>query len=89
MLIGYARVSKSETQDTAPQIRTLKDAGCTRLFEEAASGGRWERPELGSSWNLFPKRTLRRGGRKPSQTGDSDPLISLAYSERTLHGQKL
>jgi DNA invertase Pin-like site-specific DNA recombinase len=46
MLIGYARVSKSETQDTAPQIRTLKDAGCTRLFEEAASGGRCERPEL-------------------------------------------
>jgi DNA invertase Pin-like site-specific DNA recombinase len=46
MLIGYARVSKSETQDTARQIRTLKDAGCARLFEEAASGGRWERPEL-------------------------------------------
>ena len=46
MLIGYARVSKSETQDTASQIRALKDAGCTRLFEEAASGGRWERPEL-------------------------------------------
>jgi hypothetical protein len=43
---GYARVSKSETQDTASQIRALKDAGCTRLFEEAASGGRWERPEL-------------------------------------------
>jgi DNA invertase Pin-like site-specific DNA recombinase len=43
---GYARVSKSETQETAPQIRALKDAGCTKLFEEAASGGRWERPEL-------------------------------------------
>jgi len=46
MLIGYARVSKSGTQDTASQIRALKEAGCTRLFEEAASGGRWERPEL-------------------------------------------
>ena len=47
MLIGYARVSKSETQDTAPQIRALKDAGCARLFEEAASGGEGgERPEL-------------------------------------------
>lgn len=46
MLIGYARVSKSETQDTASQVRALKDAGCARLFEEAASGGRWERPEL-------------------------------------------
>ena len=46
MLLGYARVSKSETQETASQIRALKEAGCTRLFEEAASGGRWERPEL-------------------------------------------
>jgi DNA invertase Pin-like site-specific DNA recombinase len=46
MLLGYARVSKSETQDTASQIRALKDAGCARLFEDAASGGRWERPEL-------------------------------------------
>jgi DNA invertase Pin-like site-specific DNA recombinase len=46
MLLGYARVSKSETQETAPQLRALKDAGCTRLFEEAVSGGRWERPEL-------------------------------------------
>jgi DNA invertase Pin-like site-specific DNA recombinase len=46
MLIGYARVSKSDSQETAPQMRALKDAGCARLFEEAASGGRWERPEL-------------------------------------------
>jgi len=46
MLVGYARVSKSDSQETAPQIRALKDAGCTKLFEEAASGGRWERPEL-------------------------------------------
>ena len=46
MLLGYARVSKSDSQETAPQIRALKDAGCAKLFEEAASGGRWERPEL-------------------------------------------
>jgi len=26
-------------------LGALKDAGCARLFEEAASGGRWERPE--------------------------------------------
>ncbi len=46
MLLGYARVSKSEDQDAAPQIRALKEAGCAKLFEETASGGRWDRPEL-------------------------------------------
>ena len=46
MLIGYARVSKGDDQSTAAQRRALKDAGCDRLFEEAASGGRWDRPEL-------------------------------------------
>ena len=46
MLIGYARVSKSDDQDPAAQIRALKEVGCDRIFNEAASGGRWERPEL-------------------------------------------
>ena len=46
MLLGYARVSKSEDQETAPQIRALETAGCKKIFEEAASGGRWDRPEL-------------------------------------------
>jgi DNA invertase Pin-like site-specific DNA recombinase len=46
MLLGYARVSKSDAQETAPQIRALKEVGSKKLFEEAASGGRWDRPEL-------------------------------------------
>jgi DNA invertase Pin-like site-specific DNA recombinase len=46
MLLGYARISKSNEQETALQIRALKKAGCKRVFEEAASGGRWDRPEL-------------------------------------------
>ena len=46
MLIGNARVSKGDDQSTAAQRRALKDAGCDRLFEEAASGGRWDRPQL-------------------------------------------
>ena len=46
MLIGYARVSKGDDQSTATQRRALTDAGCARLFEEAASGGRWDRPHL-------------------------------------------
>lgn len=46
MHIGYARVSKAQDQDTAAQLRALKDAGITRVFTEHASGSRWDRPEL-------------------------------------------
>ena len=46
MLLGYARVSKGDEQTNAPQVRALRAAGCRRIFEEAASGGRWDRPEL-------------------------------------------
>ena len=46
LLLGYARVSKGDDQNNALQTRALKAAGCRRLFEEAASGGRWDRPEL-------------------------------------------
>ena len=46
MRLGYARVSKADDQDTAAQVGALKAAGCTRVFEEKASGGRWDRPEL-------------------------------------------
>ena len=28
------------------QAKALRSAGCQRLFEEVASGGRWDRPEL-------------------------------------------
>lgn len=46
LLLGYARVSKGDDQNNAMQIKTLKAAGCRRLFEETASGSRWDRPEL-------------------------------------------
>jgi DNA invertase Pin-like site-specific DNA recombinase len=45
MQIGYAWVS-TDDQHTENQIAMLKKAGCKRIFEETASGGRWERPEL-------------------------------------------
>lgn len=45
-LLGYARVSKGDEQNNALQTKALRAAGCRRIFEEAASGGRWDRPEL-------------------------------------------
>ena len=46
MLIGYARVSKGDEQTTGPQLRALWDASVERVYEERASGGRWDRPRL-------------------------------------------
>ena len=46
MRLGYAWVSKADDQDTAAQVGALKAAGCKRVFEERASSGRWDRPEL-------------------------------------------
>jgi DNA invertase Pin-like site-specific DNA recombinase len=46
LLLGYARVSKGDDQTNTLQTRALRAAGCRRLFEETASGGRWDRPEL-------------------------------------------
>ena len=46
MLFGYGRVSKGEDQNEALQVDALTQAGCTRLFSEVASGGRWDRPQL-------------------------------------------
>ncbi len=46
VLIGYARVSRAEGQDLGPQVGALEAAGCRRVYEERASGGRWDRPEL-------------------------------------------
>lgn len=44
--LGYARVSRGDDQSNALQLRALRAAGCRRVFEEEASGGRWDRPEL-------------------------------------------
>lgn len=46
LLLGYARVSKGDEQNNILQTKALRAAGCGRLFEEAASGRRWDRPEL-------------------------------------------
>ncbi|MEL7485216.1 MAG: recombinase family protein, partial [Planctomycetota bacterium] len=45
LVLGYARVS-ADQQSTQAQVRALKKAGAKRIYEEEASGGRWDRPEL-------------------------------------------
>jgi DNA invertase Pin-like site-specific DNA recombinase len=46
VLLGYARVSKGDDQNNVAQAKALAAAGCGRVFEEVASGSRWDRPEL-------------------------------------------
>jgi DNA invertase Pin-like site-specific DNA recombinase len=46
MILGYTRVSKGEEQNAALQRKALQDAGVERIFQETASGARWDRPEL-------------------------------------------
>jgi DNA invertase Pin-like site-specific DNA recombinase len=45
MLIGYARISTTD-QNLSLQVEALKKAGCTKIFEDTASGSRSERPGL-------------------------------------------
>lgn len=47
-IIGYARISTGD-QNINLQIDALKEAGCSRIFEEVASGSRRDRPELAAA----------------------------------------
>ncbi len=54
-VIGYARVSTGG-QDLGPQLRALRAAGCTEVFEEKTSGTSRACPELARALDR-----LRRG----------------------------
>ena len=58
MFVGYARVSTRD-QSSELQLTALMDAGCERVFTEAASGAKRDRPELTSALDyLRPGDTL-------------------------------
>lgn len=46
MIFGYSRVSKGDDQNARLQLQAFKTVGVERYFQEQASGGRWDRPEL-------------------------------------------
>jgi DNA invertase Pin-like site-specific DNA recombinase len=46
MKIGYMRVSRGDRQDVALQEAALKKDGCKKIFSDAASGARWDRPGM-------------------------------------------
>jgi DNA invertase Pin-like site-specific DNA recombinase len=45
LLIGYARVSKTE-QNLDMQMDALRSAGCEKIFADKQSGATWDRKEL-------------------------------------------
>ena len=48
MRIGYARVSTAD-QNLALQLEALEQSGCTKVFQEVASGAHGERQALAAA----------------------------------------
>ena len=76
MLVGYARVSTQE-QDLALQLDALQTAGCSKVFEEKASGAQRERPALKAALDYMRDGRHARGveARSPrplAQAADRD-----------------
>ena len=46
MIFGYSRVSKGDDQNAGLQLQAFEKANVDKVFQEAASGGRWDRPVL-------------------------------------------
>lgn len=81
MLLGHARVSKAEDQDPAAQVVALKAAGCERVYEERASGGRWDQPELTASWTTGAPVTYLLSGSWTDSPGPSGRPFSYPLTD--------
>lgn len=46
MIFGYSRISKGDDQSNKLQLQAFKEEEVEKVFEETASGGRWDRPTL-------------------------------------------
>ncbi len=46
MIFGYSRVSKGDEQNNQLQLQVFKTAKVDKVFEERASGGRWDRQPI-------------------------------------------
>jgi len=58
MIFGYSRVSKGDDQNARLQIKAFKEAGVEKIFEENASGGRWDRPVLHEMMNQLRENDI-------------------------------
>ncbi len=46
MVFGYSRISKGDDQNARLQLKAFQTAKVEKIFEETASGERWDRPSL-------------------------------------------
>ena len=87
LLIGYARVSKADDQDTAAQVKALRQAGCKRIFEEKASLAARDRgARLGRPAKLTPhqqQEVIRAVGEGSKTAADAARLFGLHRSNIT------
>jgi len=91
MLIGYARVS-TEDQDLRLQRAALTGVGCSRVFEEKASGAKRDRPELARLFDQIGREdvvVVTRLDRLARSTRDlldiADKLRAADAGLRSLH----
>lgn len=58
MILGYSRVSKGDDQNARLQLQAFKAAHVEKVFQETASGGRWDRPILHKMLDQLRKKDV-------------------------------